>query len=293
MSTTASVGRRRPAGGRIRRNTGRLSLTLLALAITLMFLIPVLWLLASSFRTTVETTQSSSTLSWWTLWPHDWTVDNYVSAFESGFARSLGNSVLVSVAVLGLGLFLSATAAFALAVMPFPGRGMTFAFIVLSFLVPFEAVAIPLSRTFASWNLTNSYPGLILPGLGAGLAVFTLRQYFLGIPASLAEAAKVDGAGWWRIFFFIYLPLSRPPLIGAGLLLFLGTWSAYLWPILIVNDSDYDIAPVAIAKSFGAFGSDQGRVFAETAILAVIPAVILLALQRYFVASASLSGSKE
>jgi len=261
--------------------------------VTALFLAPVLWLFASSFRTTVETAQSNSTMSWWMIWPHEWTLENYTSAFESGFARNLGNSIFVSLVVLVVGLFLAAAAAFALAVIPFPGRNATFSIVVLSFLLPFEAVAIPLSRTFAAWDLTNTYTGLILPGLGSGLAVFTLRQYFLGVPPSLAEAAKLDGAGWWRIFFSIYAPLSRPPLIGAGLLIFLGTWSAYLWPILIVNDGDLDIAPVAIAKSFGAFGSDLGRVFAETAILAVIPAVILLSLQRYFVASASLSGNKE
>lgn len=290
--STSPLYLHRPAA-RLRRKLGRTLLTLLAVAVTLLFVLPVLWLIASSFRSSVETAQSSATLSWAMIWPQDWTLTNFVSAFQSGFGLNLLNSVIVAVATLVFGLFFSAVAAFALAVIPFKGRALVFTAVVFSFLIPFEAVAIPLSRTFASWDLTNTYAGLILPGLGAGLAVFTLRQYFLAVPASLAEAATIDGAGWWRIFWSIYLPLSKPPLIGAGLLIFLGTWSAYLWPILVINDPQLDIAPVAIAKSYGAFDIDQGRVFAETAILALIPAVILLLLQRYFVASASLSGSKE
>ncbi len=288
MKTVGSPRRRRG-----RRTLFRGLLTVVALLITLLFLAPVAWLLASSFRTAAETAASSATLSWDTLVPRGLTLANFESAFSHGFGLSLFNSVLVSAVTLALGLFLAAAAAFALAAIPFPGRGLMFSVILLSFLVPFEAVAIPLSRAFASWDLTNTYAGLILPSLGSGLAVFTLRQFFLGIPTSLSEAARIDGAGWWRVFWSVYVPLSRPALIGAGLILFLTTWSAYLWPILIVNKRDLDIAPVAIAKSFGAFGSDPGRVFAETAILAAIPAVILLALQRYFVASASLSGSKD
>ena len=131
------------------------------------------------------------------------------------------------------------------------------------------------------------------PGLGNGLAVFTLRQFFLGIPPSLAEAAHVDGASWPRIFWSVYLPLTRPAMIGAGLILFLFQWQAYLWPILVTSTDSLDLAPVAIAKSFGAFSTDYGRVFAETAVLAVIPAVVLLSLQRYFVTSVASSGSKE
>ena len=123
--------------------------------------------------------------------------------------------------------------------------------------------------------------------------MFTLRQFFLGVPHSLAEAAHLDGAGWLRIFWSIYLPLCRPALIGAGLILFLFQWQAYLWPILVISEQQLDLAPVAIAKSFGAFSTDYGRVFAETAVLAIIPAIVLLLLQRYFVASVASSGSKE
>lgn len=275
------------------RPLSRAILTALAVMISLAFLAPVLWLLASTFRSATETFGSSSPLSWHVLWPQEWTLDNLRSAVDSGFLTALGNSLVVAAATVALGLLVSSAAAFALAVIPFRGRGAVFTVVVLSFLIPFEAIAIPLSRTVSDWGLANTLIALILPGLGNGLAVFTLRQFFLGIPRSLSEAAHLDGAGWFRIYRSIYLPLTRPALIGAGLILFLFQWQAYLWPILITSTQEMDLAPVAIAKSFGAFSTDYGRVFAETAILAVIPAVILLALQRYFVTSVASTGSKE
>ncbi|WP_431219949.1 carbohydrate ABC transporter permease [Leifsonia xyli] len=275
------------------RLLSRSILTALAALVSLAFLVPVLWLLASTFRSATETFASSSPLTWHVLWPQDWTLENVRSAIDSGFLTALGNSLVVAAATVVVGLVISSAAAFALAVIPFRGRGAVFTIVVLSFLIPFEAIAIPLSRAFSDWGLANTLLALILPGLGNGLAVFTLRQFFLGIPLSLSEAAHLDGANWFRIYWSIYLPLTRPALIGAGLILFLFQWQAYLWPILITSTDAMDLAPVAIAKSFGAFSTDYGRVFAETAILAVIPAVILLALQRYFVTSVASTGSKE
>ena len=275
------------------RILGRISLTALAVLISLMFLLPVLWLVASTFRSSSETFASSSPLSWSVLWPREFTLANLESAIGSGFLTALSNSLVVAVVTVIVGLGISAMAAFALAVVPFRGRSMTFSIVVLSFLVPFEAIAIPLSRSFSDWGLTNTLVALILPGLGNGLAVFTLRQFFLGIPQSLSEAAHLDGAGWFRVFWSVYLPLTRPALIGAGLILFLFQWQAYLWPILVTSRQELDLAPVAIAKAFGAFTTDYGRVFAETAILAIIPAIVLLILQRYFVTSMASTGSKE
>jgi multiple sugar transport system permease protein/putative chitobiose transport system permease protein len=277
----------------IGRRLTRVSLTALAVAVSLVFLVPVLWLLASAFRPSSDTFASSAPLSWHVLWPRTFTLDNVRSAVDNGFLRSLGNSMLVAGVTVVVGLTVSAMAAFALAVIPFRGRGAVFSVVVLSFLVPFEAIAIPLSRTFSVWGLTNTLIALILPGLGNGLAVFTLQQFFRSVPSSLSEAAHLDGASWWRIFRSVYLPLTRPALIGAGLILFLFQWQAYLWPILVTSRTELDVAPVTIAKAFGAFTTDYGRVFAETAVLAVIPAAVLLALQRYFVTSLATTGSKE
>ncbi|WP_375450221.1 carbohydrate ABC transporter permease [uncultured Devosia sp.] len=272
---------------------GKTVLTLMAVSISLIFLLPILWLMASALRPVAETFAGGANVDWYTIIPRQWTLENFQSALDKGFLRNLFNSLLVAGISVVLGLAISAMAAFALAVIRFPGRKPVFTAIVLSFLVPFEAIAIPLARNMADWGLTNTVTALILPGLGNGLAVFILRQFFLGVPYSLAEAAHMDGAGWWRIFWMIYLPLCRPALIGAGLILFLFQWQAYMWPILVVSQENLDLAPVSIAKSFGAFSTDYGSVFAQTTALALIPEGVLLVLQRYFVTSIASSGSKE
>lgn len=271
------------------RRLGRLALTV---AVTALFVLPLLWLIASALRPASETLGSASALSWRTLVPQDLTLDNFTSMVESGFLRNLGNSLVVAGATVVLGLLVCSMAAFALATIDFPLRRMVFGIVVICFLVPFEAIAIPLADSFRSWGLTDSKTALILPGLGNGLAIFTLRQFFLAVPRELREAAEIDGAGWWRVYWRIYLPLSRGPLIGAGLILFLFQWQSYLWPVLIVEDNANDLAPVTLAKNFGALTSDYGLTFAETVTISVIPALLLLALQRHFVASLKTSGSK-
>jgi multiple sugar transport system permease protein/putative chitobiose transport system permease protein len=268
-------------------------LTAVAAAGAALFLLPNLWLLASALRTSNETFASSAPLSWWVLVPRDPTADNFRRLLEAGFLRNVGNSVLVAGLTAVAGLAVCAMAAFALAVIDFPARRLVFGLVVVSFLVPFEATAIPLSTTFREWHLDNTITGLVLPGIGNGLAVFMLRQFFLGIPAEIREAAHVDGAGWWRTFWQLYLPLSRPALIGAGLILFLFQWQAYLWPILVTSDPAHDVAAVSLARTFGAFTNDYGLTFAEAVIVSILPAGVLLLLQRYFIASVATTGGKE
>jgi multiple sugar transport system permease protein/putative chitobiose transport system permease protein len=271
---------------------GRAARLALAVAVTAFFVLPLVWLVASALRPASETLGPAASLSWRAFWPHGATLDNFQHMIDTGFLRNLGNSLLVAGATVVGGLVVCSMAAFALAVIDFPGRGVVFGVIVVSFLIPFEAIAIPLSDAFRGWGLANSYAGLILPGIGNGLAIFTLRQHFLGVPRELREAAEIDGAGWLRVFWDIYLPLSRSALIGAGLILFLFQWQSFLWPVLVVDSDTMDLAPVTLAKTFGAFTNDYGRTFAEAVAISAIPAALLLALQRYFVASMKTSGSK-
>jgi putative chitobiose transport system permease protein len=271
------------------RRAPRLLTTLLVVAF---FVLPMVWLIASALRPASETLGPAASLSWRAFWPHGFTFDNVSDMLDSGFMRNLLNSIIVALATVVVGLIVCSMAAFALAAIEFPGRAVVFGVVIVSFLIPFEAIAIPLSQAFRSWGLANSYPGLILPGVGNGLAIFTLRQFFLGVPRELREAAEIDGAGWWRIYWQIYLPLARSALVGAGLILFLFQWQAFLWPVLVVDSDNMDLAPVTLAKNFGSFTSDYGRVFAEAVAISIIPAVLLLAFQRYFVASMKTSGSK-
>jgi len=124
------------------------------------------------------------------------------------------------------------------------------------------------------------------------MAIFLLRQFFLGIPAELVEAGRLDGLGWFGVFRWIYLPLSKPALIGAGLMLFLFQWQAYVWPLLIGTDAKHILGPVALSNLQGQNFTDYGLVFAGAVVLTVIPLVVIAGFQRYFVQSVSSTGLK-
>lgn len=271
----------------------RLVLTIIAIAIALAFLLPALWIFIGSFRPNQDLINSMSPASWSLVIPSALTIDNYVALIvDGGFGLALLNSAIVCIASVVFGLAVSALAAYPLAVYRFRGRNVIFAVIVISFMVPFEAIAIPLSQQFTDWGLANSLVGLILPGIGNGLAIFNLRQYFLGIPASYREAARIDGASEPRILFSLYLRMSGPALTNSALLIFLGQWAAYLWPLLIITDSSKQLAPVALALTFGEHGANYAENFAGAVVLSLVPAITIFGLQRFFGRLSMGSGEK-
>jgi putative chitobiose transport system permease protein len=270
----------------------RIGMVVLGSVIAVLFVLPLWWTVASALRPQRETFATISPVSWWTLVPRDLTFGNFTRLLDAGFARAMLNSTIVTAGTLVGGLAVCASAAFALAVLRFPGRGVFFGVMVISFLIPFDAIAIPLMSVFRGVGVDNSYLALILPGIGNGFAVFLLRSFFLGIPAELADAARVDGLGWWGVFRRIYLPLSKPALIGAGLILFVFQWQSYLWPLLIAPDPQMKVAPVAIAQFAGQQGVDFGAIFAGATLTAVVPLLVLLFFQRYFTQSVTASGLK-
>lgn len=271
----------------------RVLLTLLAADAGITALLPLWWMLVAALTPSHQIFQHLAPLSVRFLVPAEPTMEHFVRLAQGPFLRAMANSLIISVAGVTIGVLLSALAAYGLAVFRFRGQGLLFALVVISFLVPFDAIALPLAALFRSWQLQNSYAALILPGAANGLAVFLLRQFFLGIPAELAEAARVDGMGWWGIFWRIYLPLSRPALIGAGILVFVFQWHAYLWPLLIATAPDMIVAPVALASFAGQFDVDFGQMFAGATLTAAVPLVVVLALQRYFTHSLAATGGRE
>ena len=281
-----------PPQPRVRRSPRGVALAVLGAVIAVLFVVPLWWTVAGSLRPQRETFATIFPASFWTLIPRDLTFANFDRLFDTGFGRAMVNSAIVTVGTVVGGLFICAAAAFALAVLRFPGRTAFFAIMVVSFLIPFDAIAIPLMSIFRDAGMANSYLALILPGIGNGFAVYLLRSFFLGIPRELLEAARVEGLGWWGVFWRIYLPLSRPALIGAGLILFVFQWQAYLWPLLIAPDPEMRVAPVAIAQFAGEQGVDFGAIFAGATMTALVPLLVLLFFQRYFTQSVTASGLK-
>ncbi|ANT54282.1 carbohydrate ABC transporter permease [Mesorhizobium amorphae] len=272
---------------------GRIVQLLFGIAVAAGFLLPIVWLVAGSLRPGSEIFTSLDPLSIGTFIPPRPTLANFSSALGGAFRTGLINSIVVAASTVVMGLFVCAAAAFALSAMQWRGREVVFAMFVFSFLIPEEVVALPLSAIFTKIGLQNTYIALIIPFVGNGIVIFLLRQFFLAIPRSLIEAAQVDGAGWLRIFLQIFLPLSRPALIAAGLILFNTQWQAYLWPLLVTTREDMLVAPITLGLMAGHYSSDYGQIFAASTILSLIPAVILLGFQRFFTDSVAMSGVKE
>jgi ABC-type glycerol-3-phosphate transport system permease component len=272
--------------------TRRYVLAPLTVAIAIAFALPIIWMLVGSLRDPSEILSSLSPLGWAALVPSELRFDAYANLWQSGFFGAVLNSLIVAVGTVLVGLVICALAAFALSAIEFPGRTAVFGVVVLSFMIPFDAVAIPLFRVFRAVDLHNTFLALILPGIGNGLAIFLLRQFFLGIPRQLVEAARIDGASLFKIFWHVYLPLSRPALISAGIILFMFQWQAYLWPLIIISDPEMRVGPVALAQFSNQFDFDLSQLFAGAMVLSVIPALLLLRFQRYFVGSLATSGIK-
>lgn len=258
----------------------------------LAFLLPIWWMLVTAMRPEGEAFRYLS-LSVWSFLPKDPTFANFAAVLQSPFARAVMNSFVVSVGTVVVGLSVCSTAAFALAAMEFRGQTAIFAIMVVSFLIPFDAIVVPLAQIMRSGNLQNSYVALILPAIGNGMVVFLLRQFFLGIPRELREAAVIDGLGWFGIFFRIYLPLSTNALISAAIILFISQWQAYLWPLLVAPASEFKMVAVAIADMSAMYTVKYEQVFAAAFIASLVPLIVLWIALSFFGASIATTGSKE
>lgn len=263
-----------------------------ALVIAAVFTLPVLWVLSNSLRPGAETFTWLDPLSVRTFIPTSPNLDNYFALADTTLGRGILNSVWTTFLTLVLGLVLCSAAAYALAALEFKGRNLIFTVVIFSLLIPFDAIAIPLAGIFKDVGLQDTVIGLILPGVANGMAIFLLRTFFLGIPRELVEAARVDGLSWFGVYFRIYLPLSRPALIGAALVLFLFQWHAYIWPLLIGTGDSTLLGPIALANMKSQYAVDYGLVFAGSILLSLIPLVLILWGQRHFVQSSTTSGIK-
>lgn len=277
----------------MRRSRGATVVLTVAAAVTaLAVFLPLWWVFVSSLRPGNTYVDYMTPLSWKAFVPVEADLTNYGGLLSGAFLTGLGNSFLVAGATILFGLAIAVPAAYALATLKFPGRGFVFSFIVVVAMIPFDAIAIPLSSLFNDWNLNDSYPGLILPALANGFAIFVLRQFFLGIPSELIDAAEVDGLGRLGTLWRIILPLSRPALIGAGMMLFLSQWQAYLWPLLIGTSPERTLAPIALANLSTLFTVDLGQILAGSFVLSIIPMILLLLFQRQYTESLSTTGLK-
>jgi multiple sugar transport system permease protein len=271
----------------------RLPLRLLYIFVGLLFVLPLWWSLTSSLRPLEEIFKYTSPFSLKALFLDHLDFGAYFTIFtERGFGVAVLNSAFVAAMTVLGGLIINGLAGFVFAVFQFPGRQLLFFVTVLSFLVPFEAISIPLYNVIKLFGWIDSYYALIVPGLANGVVIFLFRQFFSQIPRELAEAARMDGAGWLRILWNIYLPLSKPVIISAGLLIFLFQWESFLWPLICTRSENLKVIQVALAGFQQRYTTQWNELFAASNVATVIPLFILLPLQRFYIQGVTAAGFK-
>jgi multiple sugar transport system permease protein len=277
----------RPAPGRRRRRPVWVYLVL-GVGLLLM-LAPFLWMLLGSLKPEAELQRVPPT--WW---PEAPSLDNYRQLFDRlDFPRFFTNSTFVAVAVTVGNLVFCSMVGYALAKLDFAGKRLLFALVLGMLMVPGVVTFVPLFVLVSNLGLVNTYPGLILPYLVTPLGVFLMRQFISGLPDELLEAARIDGAGEWRIFARVILPLCGPALATLGILTFLSSWNNFLWPLVVAQSEDKYTLPVALALySVGQNATRYGLLLAGSVVVIVPVIALFVALQRYFVQGIATTGIK-
>ena len=267
----------------------RILLYAVLILFALFFALPLVWMLVTALKPPGEWLQPN-----WI--PDAPTLENFRAIFRNPsmpILRWFVNSTLVATVFTVLVLLLDSLAAYAYARLEFPGRNALFALLVSTLVMPGIIFLVPNYLTIANLGGLNTYWGIFTPGLAGVFGVFFLRQFFQGLPGELEEAARIDGASTWTIFFRIALPLSMPALSTLGIITYLASWNDYLWPLLIVgNDPMKQTLPVGLAKIQGAYVFEYGQLMAGAAIAAAPVLILYLALQRYIVQSVAATGLK-
>lgn len=277
---------------RKRKKNAYLSLRfILALVLAIVTIFPIYWMFATSLKL------ESKTTSWPPqFFPNPITLDNYKAVLRNTvdtpvirwFYNSLVAATFHTIGVLAV----ASLAAYALARLEFPGKKFYFWLCVSSMVVPGVIFLIPNYLTVDVLGWIDRYPALIVPGMASAGAVFLMRQYFLSIPKALEEAALIDGASRFRIFWQIVLPLSKPIILTQGLMSFLANWNDYLWALIVMFSQDMRTLPVGIMTLQGRYIHQYGTMMAG-AFLTALPALILfLLVQKHFVKGIVMTGIK-
>ncbi len=282
-ATSAPRRTSRPSVGRLRRflRPGPIIVLALLILFAVMTLVPLYWMVVSSFKPQREI--FSLTTTWWPKQP---TLANYVGLFEeTNFGRWLFNSVLVTAVSTVLGIFLSSMAGFAFAKYEFRAKRLLFWTALGSVSIPQIVTIIPIFNWFSRMGLTDTYFVLAVPPAINVFAVFLLRQYIASLPDEMLESARMDGITEWGLYWRIVVPLIRPGMGAAAIFLWVGTWSAYLWPLIMVQSNEMFTLPLGLATMYAnPWDLDYGRLMAGAVVSTLPITVAFLIMQEQFIA---------
>ncbi|WP_053353383.1 carbohydrate ABC transporter permease [Leucobacter musarum] len=279
-------------GARIARVASSGVVHLVLVLIAIFWLVPTVGLLLTSFRTAGDNASSG----WWTVLtkPAEITLENYANLLTNAtITGSFWNTIVITVPTTILVVIIGALAAYAFAWMKFPGRDWLFIAVIVLLAVPLQVALIPLARLFGAMGIFGSVVGVILfhTAFGLPFAIFLLRNFFAQVPEELLEAARIDGARDWLIFFKIMLPLGLPAIASLAIFQFLWTWNDMLVALIFTN-TDSQPLTVAIQSQLRQFGANIDVLSAGAFLSMIVPLIVFFAFQRYFV-QALLAGSQK
>jgi len=277
---TSTSGRRTPETATILR-------TALLIGMTFVVLAPVIWFTLSSFKGLAELGGRPHLL------PQSFSLDNYSQALKMyNYKRYFFNSVFVTTVATVLTLIINSMAAYAFAKYNFRGRDGLFVLTLAMIMIPLQVILIPIYLVVAQLGMVNTYWGLIIPAAATPTGVFVIRQYMLTIPDELIESARIDGAGEFRIYARIVLPLARPALAVVAIFSILWRWNDFIWPLLVAQDEKFYTLPVALAQLNGRLAVPTNIIIAMS-VMSIIPVLFMFVfMQRQIVQGISQTGMK-
>ena len=285
MRLQRQIGFQEWVSGRSRKSLA----TLLLVVFGALMAFPFFWMLRTSLLREVDAA----------VFPPIWLptyldLGGYFGVFTvQPFGRYILNSAFVAITVMVAQLFTASLGAYAFARLQFPGRDKLFLLYLATMLIPAEVTIVPTFVLVSRVGLVDSLAGLIIPGIFSVFITFLLRQFFLTIPFELEDAAKMDGAGYFRRYFQIVMPLSQPALATASIFIFIGTWRNFLWPLIIIRTRELRTVPIGLAAIQQEQGHTDVPQLMAGSVMAIVPVIVVfLFLQRYYIEGVAMSGIK-
>lgn len=251
-------------------------------------LVPLLWMLSASLMPSGEASSYPPP-----LFPSEVTFEHYYDLFNRlNLGRYFLNSTLIAGLITLISLLINSMAGYAFAKFDFPGRKPLFRFLLGGLVIPVQIAMLPLFLLLKQVGLINTYWGVIVPSMATIFGIFLIRQYALSIPDDLLDAARMDGATEWKIYWSVVLPLCKPILITLAIFTFMAAWNDFMWPLIVLNDNEMYTLPVALANMVGEYVQDTELMMAG-AVVTVLPVMIVfVALQRYYLEGIMLGSVK-
>ncbi len=265
---------------------GRVAAWTLLLLGGIVMVMPFVFMLAASFKYNHEVYELS-------LLPREPTLDNYRRLFErSGFVRWFGNSLLVGSLTTASVLFFDSLVGYTLAKFRFRGRYLVFIAILSTLMIPTEMLVLPWYAMAKHFGWLDTYWGIAFPGLMTGFGVFLMKQFFEGVPDDLLDAGRLDGLNEFQVWWQVAMPLVAPALSALAIFTFLGNWTAFLWPLIVITDRNLYTLPVGIASFSGEFQTEWEMIMTGASVATIPTILVFLLLQRYIVRGIAMAGLK-